>query len=104
MSENIKTSIEFWEKIIKKRNFDENGYDLDATNYIKDKLGLLNSRCILVGLRSKENNSQPIELEEFIKVFFESMESFSNMMTDLLNMFEEISVKQTDKNLDIEFD
>ncbi|CAA6804851.1 MAG: Unknown protein [uncultured Sulfurovum sp.] len=104
MSKRIETSIEFWENIINKRNFDEKGYDLDATNYIKNKLGLLRGRSILVGLKSKEKKLEPVELEEFIKVFFESMESFSNMMTDLLNMFEEISVKQTDKNLDIEFD
>ena len=104
MSKKIETSVEFWEQIISKRNFVENGYDLDATNYIKNELNLFPSRSIFFGLQSKEKKSTPIELEEFIKVFFESMEDFSNMMIDLLNMFKEIAVKQTDKNLDIEFD
>ncbi len=104
MTDKIETSVEFWEYIIKKRNFDENGYDLDATNYIKKELDLLSGRTILGGLESKEKKSTPIELEAFIKVFFESMQPFSDMMVDLLCMFEEIAVKKTNKNLNIKFD
>ena len=104
MINKIETSASFWEQIIKKRNFDEKGYDLDEANYIKEELGLLSGRDILTGLKSKEKKGVPVEIEELIKVFFESMKSFSDMMVDLLNMFEEIAVKKTDKNLDIKFD
>jgi len=104
MKLDVKSSVKLWEYITEGRNYDEKGYDLEASNIIKTKLDLPLDKKILVGLKLKEKKSEPIELEVFIRVFFESTQPFSDMMVDLLKMFEEISVKQTDKNLDIEFD
>ena len=94
----IKTSIDFWKKMTSKRNYDEKGYDFETTHYIKEQLSLPHSKSILQGLNSKK-----IELEEFIKIFFEATQPFSNMMSELLNMFEEIEAKKTNKNLNILF-
>jgi len=99
----IQTSVEFWSNFVKSKNYNEKGYDLAVTQYIKEKLDLPVKHTILNGLKVKAKKSEAIEIEDFIKVFFESLEPFSDMMVDLLNMFEEISAKQTDKNLEIEF-
>jgi len=40
MTNKIETSVAFWEQIIKKRNYDDNDYALEASTYIKDKLRL----------------------------------------------------------------
>ncbi len=95
----IDNVLELWKKISQKRNFDEKYYDIEEAKEIKKNLKLPLDKTIYSGLKVKEPS-----IEEFIKVFFEANSSFTAMMNDLLNMFEEIGAKQTDKNLEISFE
>lgn len=95
----IDNVLELWKKISQKRNFDEKYYDIEEAKEIKKNLKLPLDKTIYSGLKVKEPS-----IEEFIKVFFEANSSFTAMMNDLLNMFEEIGTKQTDKNLEISFE
>ncbi|GIT99719.1 hypothetical protein TSL6_02260 [Sulfurovum sp. TSL6] len=95
----IESAVELWRDIIGKRNFDEKYYDFKEADLIKDRLRLPKDKSILKGLKKLN-----ISLEEFIEVFFEANSSYTAMMNDLLNMFQEIGAKQTDVNLEISFE
>lgn len=98
MDINIANTIELWEEIEGKRNFDEKGYDLELAKKLKKRLDLPTNKLIMTGIKDKS-----IQIEDFIKAFFEISEPFVDMMSDLLSMFQEIGAKQTDTNLNIKF-
>lgn len=98
-TEVINNAVDIWKKIVSKGNFDEDGYDLNETAKIKSILTLPKDKNILEGL-----DQAKVSVEEFIKAFFEANSTYTSMMNDLLNMFQEIGAKQIDHNIQINFE
>jgi len=95
----IINACDLWKELTQKRNFDEKYYDLEEAKIIKKKLSLPTDKTIYMGLKKNK-----VSVEKFIKVFFEANASYTLMMNDLLNMFEEIGAKETDNKLEISFE
>lgn len=89
----------FWKYICKVGGLDEKYYDKDLIDDLKIELGGKKSDSICKILTV--NN---ISIEKMLSKFFKVTRPFSEMMNDLLSMFEEANTYTTDNNLKIEFD
>lgn len=95
----IESTQTLWEEISKAANFKADVYDRAFLAEIKNKLNINNRSSIPNQLKRKSISS-----EELIAALLQTMEPFSNMMTDLLQMFESAGAQASDNNLLVKFD
>lgn len=99
-SENvISSSNEFWKYICEVGGLDEKYYDKELIEDLKIALGGMKNESMDEILSVND-----ISIEKLLSKFFKVTRPFSEMMNDLLSMFEDANANTTDNNLKIEFD
>ncbi|MEW5871477.1 MAG: hypothetical protein AB1894_19545 [Chloroflexota bacterium] len=88
-----------WESIKTEAGLDFERYDNNIIFDLQNRLALDPNNDIGDELEKKN-----ISIEDLIVAFFQIIQPFSEMMSDLLAMFEKAGAKRTDRNLAIEFD
>jgi len=97
VSELLQSASDVWKFLKKQGGLDTNLYDDDLEEELRIRLEISNQSSFKDDL---ENTST----EDFIVAFFQTVQPYAEMMTDLLCMFEKAGAKQTNKNIAISFD
>lgn len=95
----IKETLDLWKYLKSNGGLDIKNYDYSIIEELQRELSLPIGKDF-----DKQLKDEDISIENFIIAFFKVVEPFSEMMSDLLLMFEKAGAKTTNKNLDIEFD
>lgn len=95
----ITNAVTLWETFEKTAHLDDTEYDAD----------LKKSICALIGIKSDKRiteslKRQNISVECLLYAILQATEPFSNMLTDLLKMFECAAAQASNTNLQIKFD
>lgn len=75
------------------------GYDVELVAKLKEGLYPHTTRSL-----ERELRAAPPSAEAFLEVFFGALKPFSQMLRDVLGMFEEAGARRSDENLRIAFD
>lgn len=94
----LNSASDVWEFLKTDGGLDPTGYDRKIQDELRVRL-LLPKRGKFESLLIKKK----ISSEDFIIAFFQTIQPFAEMMSDLLAMFEKAGAKQTDKNLNVHF-
>jgi len=73
-------------------------YDADLERELRSRLSLPPDGLLETHLRSKD-----IDVERFLAVFFQAVQPYAEMMSDLLAMFEKAGIRETNQNAAIRF-
>lgn len=92
----IETAVDLWDAFEKASNLQKDFYDKELEKQIREKLSLPDTVSIRKNLEQKE-----IPVEKLLMAILTAMQPFSQMMRDLLKMFEKASAGQGDYNLRI---
>ena len=92
----IETAVDLWDAFEKASNLKKDFYDKELEKQIREKLSLPDTVSIRKNLGQKE-----IPVEKLLMAILTAMQPFSQMMCDLLKMFEKASAGQGDYNLRI---
>ena len=95
----IKETLDLWKYLKSNGGLDVKNYDYSIIEELQRELLLPIGKDF-----DKQLKDENITIENFIVAFFKVVEPFSEMMSDLLLMFEKAGAKTTNNNLDIEFD
>ncbi|MDE6627233.1 MAG: hypothetical protein K2K56_12795 [Lachnospiraceae bacterium] len=95
----IKSTMDLWNTFEKAANFKKNFYDKELERQIRNNLGLPDTISIKKSL--KNDNDNIISIEDLLFAILTAMQPFSQMICDLLKMFEKASAGQGDYNLQI---
>jgi hypothetical protein len=95
----IKETLDLWKYLKSNGGLDIKNYDYSIIEELQRELSLPIGKDF-----DKQLKDEDITIENFIIAFFKVVEPFSEMMSDLLLMFEKAGAKTTNNNLDIEFD
>lgn len=98
-SEVVKNSKDLWEYLQNKGGLDLNYYDKGIMIDLRNILGFSQKKKFEEELQSKE-----ISIELFLHSFFNALSPFSQMYSDLLKLFENGDVKETNESVLIKFD
>jgi hypothetical protein len=104
MSEVLESSWQLWQSLVQsglqetRKNLLP-GYDAELAELLKDRFYPGSSSSLDHLLRKK-----PPSVEAFLDAFFGALKPFSQMLRDVLAMFEGASAKRSDENLRIAFD
>ena len=93
----FESAVDVWKEISLSAHFEDVGYDRALFDEIKSSL-LIDERADF----SKELEN--ISVEELLNALFKSIEPFSEMLKDLLEVFSKAGAKYSDKNLKIAVD
>ena len=93
------TSHEVWDYLCRNAGLDTDFYDSALEHDLRKALGIAETGDIHFLLREAS-----ISTERFLGAFFEAVEPYAQMMSDLLAMFERAAAQRTDNNVAIEFD
>jgi hypothetical protein len=97
--EKINSAVELWDFLQKKGGLDIKRYDTNITDELRLKLSLP-PRGNFTTLLKTEN----ISVEDLIVAFFQAVQPYAEMMSDILTMFESSGAKRSSRNLFIDFD
>jgi len=97
VSELLQSASDVWKFLKKQGGLDTNLYDDDLEEELRIRLEISNQSSFEDDLENKST-------EDFIVAFFQTVQPYAEMMTDLLCMFEKAGAKQTNKNIAISFD
>ena len=97
ISELLQSASDVWNFLKKQGGLNTNLYDADLVEELKARLSVS-------GQSSFENVLESTSIEDFIVAFFQTVQPYVEMMSDLLRMFERAGAKQTNKNIAISFD
>ena len=95
----IKETLDLWKFLQSNGGLDLKNYDQSIIEELQSELSLPIGKSF-----DKQLKDEDITIENFILAFFKVVEPFSEMMSDLLLMFENAGAKTTNNNLEIEFD
>lgn len=95
----FENSAELWRFICKSANFKDVFYDYSLQEALKKELKLSPLKTVEYSLKQKG-----ITCDELVLALLRVMEPYSQMMVDLLKMFERASAQSTDNNIQISFD
>jgi len=95
-SEILKNAASVWKYLRKQGGLSTKTYDADLVEELKFKLTLSSQGNL-------EDLLENINTEDFVRAFFQTVQPYAEMMSDLLRMFETAGAKQTNKNLAISF-
>jgi hypothetical protein len=95
----IKETLELWDYLKSTGGLDIQNYDFSIIEELQNELSLPIGADF-----EKQLKDENISIEDFIVSFFKIVEPFSEMMSDLLLMFENAGAKTSNENLFIEFD
>lgn len=94
----IKETLDLWKYLKSNGGLDIKNYDSSIIEELQSELSLPIGKDF-----EKQLKDENITIENFIVAFFKVVEPFSEMMSDLLLMFEKAGAKTSNNNLDIEF-
>lgn len=94
----IKETLDLWKYLKSNGGLDIKNYDSYIIEELQSELSLPIGKAF-----EKQLKDENITIENFIIAFFKIVEPFSEMMSDLLLMFEKAGAKTSNNNLDIEF-
>ncbi len=97
VSELLQSASDVWKFLKKQGGLDTNLYDDDLEEELRIRLAIPSQS-------SFEDILENTSTEDFIVAFFQTVQPYAEMMTDLLCMFEKAGAKQTNKNIAISFD
>ena len=100
----LETSLEVWRAVVRSglqevRANDLPGYDAALVQVLRGRL-YPNAR----GSLEHELSAAPPPVEDFLDAFFAALKPFSEMLRDVLGMFEVAGARRSDENLRIAFD
>jgi len=96
ISEMLTSATSVWKYLRKQGGLKTESYDTDLVEELKSKLTLSSQDNL-------ENLLENISAEDFVMAFFQTVQPYAEMMSDLLRMFETAGAKQTNRNLAISF-
>lgn len=100
----LENGLQIWQALLRS-GFEEErknhlpGYDAELAALLKERLYPKSTRNLKQELRSA-----PPSTETFLDVFFNALKPFSQMLREVLAMFEEAGARRSDENLRIAFD
>ena len=97
MSQLFNSASDIWNFLETEGGLEIGLYDAELVGELRNKLGLPSTGDFGTLLGSISN-------EDFIVAFFQTIQPYVKMMSDLLCMFEKAGANQTNRNLDISFD
>ncbi len=97
-SEVMESALDVWIYLKEHGGVDTDRYDADLVEEIRARLSLPSTKSFDV-LLGKED----ISIEDFIVAFFQAVQPYAEMMSDLMQMFEKAGAKQTNHNLAVRF-
>jgi len=97
VSELLQSASDVWKFLEKQGGLDTNLYDADLVEELRVRLAISSQS-------SFEDVLESTSTEDFIVAFFQAVQPYVEMMSDLLCMFEKAGAKQTNKNIAISFD
>lgn len=97
MPQLLNSASDIWNFLETKGGLEIGLYDAELVGELRNKLGLPSTGDFGTLLGSISN-------EDFIVAFFQTVQPYVKMMSDLLCMFEKAGANQTNRNLDISFD
>lgn len=95
--EPLNNTLELWKFIVKKGGLKPESYDLYLEEKLRFYLGLSENK------KDFESCLDTISIENFIVAFFQSVQPYTEMMSDILNLFQEAGANHTNKNLCIKY-
>jgi hypothetical protein len=95
----LNSAGQVWDHLITSGGLDEKYYDTEIVADLRSRLNLPPGRDF-----SQLLKDQQVSTEDLIFAFFQAIQPFAEMMSDLLVMFEQAGAKQAANNLSIEFD
>jgi hypothetical protein len=93
----LKSASDVWRFLKKQGGLNTKVYDSELEEELKCNLLIPSSSTLEKGLET-------ISTEDFVVAFFQAVQPYAVMMSDLVAMFEEAGAKQTNKNINISFD
>jgi|SanBayMetagenome_1026888.scaffolds.fasta_scaffold19143_1 hypothetical protein len=97
ISKLLHSASDVWKFLKEQGGLNTDKYDVDLVEELKEKLASSSQSNL-------EDILENISIEDFIVAFFQTVQPYVEMMSDLLCMFEKAGAKQTNKNLAISFD
>ncbi|PHB08667.1 hypothetical protein COE84_25430 [Bacillus wiedmannii] len=94
----LENSQDVWLFLLQNGGLDIKTYDKEIGEEICNKLGLSMKKGILVELQNKN-----VSTELLIHAFFSAIHPFSEMLTDLLKLFENKNIRETNDGMKIKF-
>jgi hypothetical protein len=98
-SKKINNTYELWTFLKNEGGFDAKGYDKDMFDELMHSFKMYPEHKFETALKK-----QQIKQEEFIVNFFQLLQPFSLMISNILALFEKNGIKQSNKNIEISFD
>jgi uncharacterized protein YfaP (DUF2135 family) len=95
----LDSAVKVWAFLKQQGGLDEDYYDKAILIELRSRLFLPEDCDLDIELRNRQ-----ITTENFLLAFFEAVQPYAEMMSDLLAMFQSAGAKETDHNLAVEFD
>jgi hypothetical protein len=95
----IETAAGVWRLLIDQAGLEPDGWDADLVATLRAELSLQATGDVGEALEH-----EGVTVETFVNVFLEAVQSYAEMLEDLLAMFEQAGISATDENAAIEFD
>jgi hypothetical protein len=95
----LASATETWSFLEHQGGLDTDFYDAPIIAALRSTLQLSEGEDIAAGLTRKS-----VSVEDFVAAFFQAVQPYTRMMTDLLNLFAEAGAQSSDHNLALEFD
>jgi len=93
----IKNTYELWKFLKTEGGFDPKNYDEEMFRELKAAFSISSDNDFEIALKKS------IKQEDFIVAFFQLLQPFPLMISDILSLFDKYGVKQSNKNFEIPF-